>query len=247
LSPQNSTYYENSVFINFTVRAFDSIDLVGHSLDEGPVERITDLIKIKEESGALSNGIVFRYVTYMGNLYLSDVKNGNHSIIIYEGRMYNGYLIQGYAFSYFFVNSTPPTISNLSIENKTYHQGGIFPLNFTVDEPTSWIGYSLDNEANITLTGNTTLEVHPGFHTLVIYANDTADNMGASDTVEFTLQPNLPTPTSSPSPTQQPTLEPSPIASHLIDYTPTWMLLITLTLTIIIGVAAYFYFKKRRR
>ncbi|MHA2202527.1 MAG: hypothetical protein ACW991_02450 [Candidatus Hodarchaeales archaeon] len=31
-------------------------------------------------------------------------------------------------------------------------------LNFTVNEPTSWIGYSLDSAANVTITGNNFLD-----------------------------------------------------------------------------------------
>lgn len=84
-------------------------------------------------------------------------------------------------------DTTPPTIIIISPENKTYITTSI-PLTFTVNEPTSWIGYSLDNQANITITGNITLiGLSEGAHSIIVYANDTAGNMGASKTVYFTV------------------------------------------------------------
>ena len=60
------------------------------------------------------------------------------------------------------------------------------PLTFTVNETTSWIGYSLDGQANVTITGNTNLAgLSLGPHSVVVYANDTAGNMGSSETVHF--------------------------------------------------------------
>jgi len=85
-------------------------------------------------------------------------------------------------------DTTPPTISIVSPENKTYPVEDV-PLTFTVSEPTSWIGYSLDGQANITIAGNTTLTgLSDGMHSLVVYASDIAGNMGSSDMVYFTVQ-----------------------------------------------------------
>jgi len=68
-------------------------------------------------------------------------------------------------------------------------------LIFTVDELTSWIGYSVDGQANVTTLGNTTLSgLRDGTHNLVVYANDTVGNMGTSSTVYFmvdTVAPNI--------------------------------------------------------
>lgn len=50
----------------------------------------------------------------------------------------------------------PPMINIMSPTNATYDVTNI-PLNFTVDEPTSWICYSLNDAANVTITGNITL------------------------------------------------------------------------------------------
>lgn len=82
-------------------------------------------------------------------------------------------------------DTTPPTISIVSPENKTY-SGKDIPLTFSVSEPASWIGYSLDAQANVTITGNITLQDVPdGSHHLIVYANDTSSNMGASCIVYF--------------------------------------------------------------
>ena len=84
-------------------------------------------------------------------------------------------------------DTTSPTVSILSPQNTTY-ASTLVPLNFTVDETTSWIGYSLDAQANATITGNTTLtSLFEGAHSITVYANDTAGNMGASETVYFTI------------------------------------------------------------
>ena len=86
----------------------------------------------------------------------------------------------------------PPTISGLSISNKTYDSRSI-PLNFYVDKKISWLAYDLDNQGNATILGNTTLtELSNGPHSIVVYANDTMGNMGLSDTIYFTIEVPFP-------------------------------------------------------
>jgi len=81
----------------------------------------------------------------------------------------------------------PPTIVVLSPANATYDVRNV-SLIFTVDKATSWIGYSLDGGANVTITGNTTLtSLSYGSHRIVVYANDTYGNMGVSNTVYFVI------------------------------------------------------------
>ncbi len=82
---------------------------------------------------------------------------------------------------------TPPQITIISPENKTYRSSSVH-LNFTVNESTSWMGYSLDGKENQTITGNTTLtNLHNGSHNIIVYARDYAGNEGASEKVYFTL------------------------------------------------------------
>jgi hypothetical protein len=64
----------------------------------------------------------------------------------------------------------PLNISVLSPQNITYTSS--VPLTFITNRPPSWIGYSLDNKPNVTITGNTTLTLAEGYHNIIIYAKD---------------------------------------------------------------------------
>jgi hypothetical protein len=64
----------------------------------------------------------------------------------------------------------PLNISVLSPQNTTYTSS--VPLTFITNRPPSWIGYSLDNNPNVTITGNTTLTLTEGAHNIIIYAKD---------------------------------------------------------------------------
>jgi hypothetical protein len=82
-------------------------------------------------------------------------------------------------------DTTPPAIAILSPQNKTFDINHV-PLTFTINESASWICYSLDGQSNVTITGNTTLiDLSDGTHTVIVYANDTSGNMGASEVVYF--------------------------------------------------------------
>ena len=86
------------------------------------------------------------------------------------------------------VDPTSPAMTVVSPENETYATSSV-PLSFTVDKPTSWIGYSLDAQHNVTITGNTTLSgLSYGHHSIIVYANDTSGNMSFSGTVCFTVR-----------------------------------------------------------
>ena len=101
---------------------------------------------------------------------------------------YGEYELLGSSMVNFTVDTTPPNILNISLTNTTYNSA-IIPLSFNVNETASQTMYSLDNQANITIQGNTTLAgLAEGSHSLVVYANDTAGNMGKSDTVFFTVK-----------------------------------------------------------
>ena len=211
-SPQNTNYYENSILVKFTVTAFIYLYEVGYSLDDEVVQRIDDLAFIKSEPsrGYSPNGVT-NDVTYEGKIYLTDLNNGNHSLTIYQGHQYpDSYHVYQYSSVNFTIDSKPPNIS-ISIENRTYNQKAL-PLNFTVDKQVSWAGYSLDNQDNMTLIGNSTLySISDGAHSIVIYANDTAGNMGKSTPVRFTIE-TKPNPTQSTTPTPTPTPEPTATA-----------------------------------
>lgn len=114
----------------------------------------------------------------------TEIPDGSHNITVYAN-LHDG--SHGSSPVFFTTNASPPKISFLSIENKTYYTKDI-PLNFTIDEPTQWIGYSLDGQENITISQNmTSQELSYGPHSMIIYANDIVGNQGSSEKVYFSI------------------------------------------------------------
>ena len=94
---------------------------------------------------------------------------------------------------YFTVDGTSPVIVIMPVANKTYSVTDI-PLNFTLKEPASQITYSLDGQANVTITGNATLTcLSNGGHNITLYATDVVGNIGVSETVYFSVEVPFPT------------------------------------------------------
>jgi hypothetical protein len=80
-----------------------------------------------------------------------------------------------------------PIVSLVSPQNQTYNASSV-SLVFAVSKPVSWIGYSLDGQDNVTVTGNSTLsELTNGFHNITVYARDEFENTGTSKTITFTI------------------------------------------------------------
>jgi len=94
---------------------------------------------------------------------------------------------------------TPPKISILSPENKTYSVSNV-SLTCTINKPVTWIGYSLDDQAQITMIANITLtNLSNGLHNITVYAKDRFDTMGVSEAIHFSIdQPNINQPESFP-------------------------------------------------
>jgi len=119
----------------------------------------------------------------------------------------------------FTIDTIPPEISIPSLENKTYSAASI-PLNFITNEPISQSTYSLDGQENVTVAGNTTLtELSKGDHNVTVYAKDEAGNVGASETIWFSVAEPFP-------------LVPVAVASVIVA---------------LVGVGLLFHFKKRKR
>jgi parallel beta-helix repeat protein len=166
LSPENKTYSANHISLNFTVSEQTSWE--GYGL-----------------GGSVN-------VTIAGNTTLTGLPDGSHTITVYANDTV-GNMGRSDA-TLFTVDTAPPNIVVLSPENKTYSLDNV-PLNFTVSEQTSWEGYSLDGSSNVTTTGNQILTNIPdGPHSIIVYSNDTAGNMGGSNTTFFTIDitpPNI--------------------------------------------------------
>lgn len=215
VSPQNKTYNSRVLTLNAAAHwFFASVRSMSYSLDGGK-SQLLSLERPQAESFSHMNGSV------IGAIALPALAEGTHRVTVYVKG--TGYFPETrdsmeQATTYFTIDLTPPIISDLSVENKTYNQLNL-PLDFAVNEPTSWIGYSLDNEANVTLTGNTTLALKEGSHSIVLYANDTAGNMVASETIYFTIKQVFPT---------------IPVAAGV-------------TTTAVVGLGLLAYFNKRKR
>lgn len=148
-------------------------------------------------SGYPTNG---RLASFSSNLNLTGIPEGNHSVIviaIYHGYYIpgnlphtlsrNGFTITGSSSVNFIIDTIPPSISVLTVENRTYDIPDV-PLNFTVNEPVSQITYNLDEQGDVTIAGNTTLiGLSNGAHNLTVYATDPAAHIGCSKTVYFSI------------------------------------------------------------
>lgn len=115
---------------------------------------------------------------------------------------------------------TIPSI--VSPENKTYNENSV-PLEFTIDKSTSWLGYSLDGQDNVTITANVTLTGLPdGVHNVTVYAQGDNGNIGASETVTFTV-----------------TNEPESVSSTVVAFASG-------ASVAVVGVCLFYYFRKRK-
>ncbi len=159
LSPIDKTYAVADVPLTFTVS--ESTSWIGYSLD------------------GQAN------VTITGNTVLADLSDGSHSLTVYASDTAGNMVASG-TFS-FSIDTTAPTITITSPENKSYVTPNI-PLTFTIDESVSWVAYSLDGQANATISGNITLTaLSDGSHSLIVYARDIAGHTGVSETILFTV------------------------------------------------------------
>ena len=81
--------------------------------------------------------------------------------------------------------TVPPRVQITSPENKTYARVN---LNFDTNRGAQWMGYSLDNQANVTIKGQTQLQnLTQGSHSIIIFANDSQGNIGSSNKIFFSV------------------------------------------------------------
>ncbi len=197
-SPTNTTYKSNPLLLNVSAkRMFDptyyNSELM-YSLDgkaNVTLHSTTTFHDMSIPNNTFSGLASYTIIT--GAAYLSNLSEGSHYLTVYGVYSSTGgplsYLgpatMQDTQTIHFMINDgSPPVIEMLQNQNKTYQTS--LPLNFSVDESVSWMGYDLDGQANVTLTGNTTLnELAYGSHRLVVYANDTAGNMGTTGNINF--------------------------------------------------------------
>lgn len=215
LSPKNYTAY-NTTSVDFSFVVDDGL-IFYYSFDRRikmKQVRVGDTAWTRTESGEIIRQF---------SMQLNDLGDGQHNLTIYckdAVEFFFPRTVHEYATIAFYVDTVAPNITSLSV-NGTDTADKL--LNFTVDEETSWVGYSLDNQANVTINGDTTLKELPaGSHNVTVYAKDTAGNMGASETLYFTIAE-----------------KPEPF--------PTALVVASVITVAVVGVGLLFYFKKRKR
>jgi hypothetical protein len=207
LSPlNNETYLADSVFVNFTVTTYEgtAASYIGiptiQCYVDGELYQQINLTDLTDSTVG--------YSSMNFSISLSGLSSGQHSVSVSKTANYDlilGNSSEAYASGkYYFSVIVPPRISLMSPQNQSYNTANI-PLNYSTFVEygaISWMGYSLDEKDNVTLTGNITLTDLPsGEHSLIVYATNEDGNTGASETITFNVAKPGPQP------------EPFPVAS----------------------------------
>jgi hypothetical protein len=161
LSPQNITYSSNNVSLVLSVNR--ATNWIGSSLDN------------KEN------------ITISGDTTLTGLSEGTHKLIVYINDTFGNIVSSDTIF--FSVDTKPPIITIISPTNRTYNEMDVQSI-VMINEPISWLGYSLDGQETITITGNVTLAVlSEGSHYIKFNATDIVGNNGVSETIYFNIAP----------------------------------------------------------
>ena len=209
VSPVESRWYpSNDVWLNFTLTKPSDwfskpgcfISHIGYSVDghiTGPFGRKIDnsdnkqvMIKVKDYSSGVPN----TPTSFNFSFNLEGLKDGKHTIEIQvEGNHDWTEFYYTFPRTSFTVDSVPPQVSVLDLENKAFSMPEV-PLIFTVNETALKITYCLDGQENVRISGNETLaNLTYGNHNLTVFVTDYAGNIGASETLFFTVEEPFPT------------------------------------------------------
>jgi hypothetical protein len=161
-SPQNNKIYNTKTLsLTFTLETPSSFDMGGpyllapkvslleYRLDSQPIKQIT----VDDISGAVSTQL-----TGLTDQEHQITITATVSWVFSSGPVYGEIYGEKHAtFTTFFtVDTTPPQVFGCSLQNNQDDTTDMF-LEFTVSEPVSWIGYSIDENAIVPITDNTTL------------------------------------------------------------------------------------------
>ncbi len=206
-SPKENVLYSTNgtIALSFSVTGPDAPKL------------LTKYISIVDYKGDWMQDTVHAYRTKNFEVYTPDdfpfflqfnfdiigIPAGRHSITVTT--FAGGGYAEGLTWYSFGINSSAtvnftmgaiPIVSFLVPQNSTF-EGSSVPLNFTVDQPTSEITYSLDGQEKRTISENTTLtDLLNGVHNVTIHVIGEFGNLGGSETLYFNvdLPPQPPDP-----------------------------------------------------
>jgi hypothetical protein len=204
-SPTQNEATPSNALLNFTVSKSNAW-LIWANVTAGNLRnqllRVNILIDGKLYRSVEANSYLTSPFSYSENL--QNMTDGRHSLAVEadcEG--WNFEIHQSWSKKLFYkassdginftVYAVPPQIMLLSVANDTYEASAV-PLVFAVNRTVSQISYSLDEEDNVIVDGNTTLAGLPnGEHCLTVYATDIVGNTGVSETVYFSVEVPFPT------------------------------------------------------
>lgn len=205
LSPESKTQATNNITLSFNVRIGNVID---PRINSSELLSIMNINAVYYQVDWQQNRT---YVDWENNTYedfkriavqtltfscdLTGIPEGNHIILVHATEeipnpdlLFLPIEYTSFAFANFTIDTTPPSVLILSPEATAYDTSDV-PLNFTVNESVSQVTYSLDGQKNVTVSGNMTLtELSDGAHNITVYAWDDAGNIGASETVYFSIK-----------------------------------------------------------
>ncbi len=198
-SPTNRTYNINTLSLEVTFKTllteYDKHSsntiktraLFSYALDGEHPENIT--ITRFTVPDNLGSEIIFE-----GSGRLPDLTEGLHKLTVYAEFEYPFYwTAKSESTVYFRIDLVPQNIYVLAPENSSFLPADV-PLQFSVDGSPSWVGYSLNGQENVTVSGNMTFpELSVGQHTLTLYANDEVGNPATSQTISFSVAEPFPT------------------------------------------------------
>ena len=197
-SPKNSTAYSaNNLVLDFTISA-----------PTGPTINYTEIAEIHYSTDWQPKNITI-YQNDPRSVNLTGIPEGKHNVTVYAryigyydytrySAYQNRFFIAGSSTVSFSIDTVPPEVSVLSLQNRTFTSD--VPLDFDVNELVTQAAYSLDGEDNVTVAwGDTLSGLSYGLHNVTIYVWDVAGNIGASETATFTIaketEPPAPFPT----------------------------------------------------
>lgn len=230
---QNTIYNTSTILLNFSIIKpdgwFQSEEYrnQGYGGQFGNITSIYYVIDNKKQEisihdvDSLCKGYPNKVLNFSVPLNLM---NGNHSLKVgCDADSYYVHIIIGQEFelhsvsiysesspvNFENVNQSIPIILILSPQNTTYAAIGNnyvnVPLTFVANASLSlsWFGYSLDGKENVTAINGTSIKLPVASKNLTLYANDTAGNWAAPQTVYYSVAWNGGTP---PPPTPFPWL-----------------------------------------
>jgi hypothetical protein len=190
----NNTVYTSNI-ISLTINVSIPEPTAKYSLHLHSIQYQTDWKDSLTSVYEYPPGSGLTITDFSGNLTLAEVPDGSHNVTFIAnvdggyavGLTWYWFYMKSYLNVFFSVDTVSPSVSILSIENRTYEVSDV-ALDFTVNEQVTKTSYSLDGQSNVTVAGNTTLSgLTVGEHNVTVYAWDVAGNVGASETMPFTI------------------------------------------------------------